>query len=199
MADIPSIAKRIQLEETDFRSPVSESTAQKMGGTMNFLLDHYAIPVSTIVGFGGKEDQVPIGWFPCDGRAVSRTTYANLYTAIGTLWGVGDGLTTFNVPDERGASERMVDATSLGQKGRDPDHASRTPLGTGTSEQPGSYQDDQVRSHTHGLPAQSGPSGAGNSPQWFTQSSLNYDNQSRATGGNETRGKNVYVYKIIKW
>lgn len=39
------------------------------------------------------------GLIPCDGRAVSRTTYANLFSAIGTTWGVGDNSTTFNVPN----------------------------------------------------------------------------------------------------
>jgi len=44
----------------------------------------------------------PTGWLDCNGAAVSRTTYANLFTAIGTVWGVGDGSTTFNLPDFRG-------------------------------------------------------------------------------------------------
>lgn len=43
----------------------------------------------------------PTGFLLCDGSAVSRTTYASLFTAIGTTWGVGDGSTTFNVPDFR--------------------------------------------------------------------------------------------------
>lgn len=42
------------------------------------------------------------GWLLCYGQAVSRTTYAALYAAIGTTYGVGDGSTTFNVPDLRG-------------------------------------------------------------------------------------------------
>ena len=41
----------------------------------------------------------PDGWLECDGAAVSRTDYADLFAAIGTLWGVGDGSTTFNLPD----------------------------------------------------------------------------------------------------
>jgi microcystin-dependent protein len=45
---------------------------------------------------------VPTGWLQCDGSAVSRTTYANLYAAIGTVYGAGDGSTTFNLPDTRG-------------------------------------------------------------------------------------------------
>lgn len=44
----------------------------------------------------------PSGWLVCDGSAVSRTTYATLFAAIGTTWGTGDGSTTFNLPDLRG-------------------------------------------------------------------------------------------------
>lgn len=45
---------------------------------------------------------VPAGWLLCAGQAVSRTTYAALFAEIGTTYGVGDGTTTFNVPDYRG-------------------------------------------------------------------------------------------------
>lgn len=51
----------------------------------------------TIVAYAGAT--VPAGWFICNGQAVSRTTYASLFAAIGTVYGVGDGSTTFNVPD----------------------------------------------------------------------------------------------------
>ncbi len=41
----------------------------------------------------------PLGWLVCDGAAVDRTVYAALFSVIGTTWGIGDGSTTFNVPD----------------------------------------------------------------------------------------------------
>jgi microcystin-dependent protein len=44
----------------------------------------------------------PTGWLMCDGSSISRTTYAALFTAIGVTYGVGDGSTTFGVPDLRG-------------------------------------------------------------------------------------------------
>ncbi|HJW80814.1 MAG TPA: tail fiber protein [Acidiferrobacterales bacterium] len=44
----------------------------------------------------------PTHWLLCNGAAISRTTYAALFTAIGTTWGAGDGSTTFNLPDLRG-------------------------------------------------------------------------------------------------
>ena len=58
------------------------------------------IPVgSSIQGFWGS---YPTGFLPEDGRAVSRTTYADLFSVIGTTYGAGDGSTTFNIPDSRG-------------------------------------------------------------------------------------------------
>jgi len=42
---------------------------------------------------------VPNGWLECNGQAVSRTTYGDLFDAIGTTYGIGDGSTTFNLPD----------------------------------------------------------------------------------------------------
>jgi microcystin-dependent protein len=45
---------------------------------------------------------LPSGWLWCDGSAISRSTYAGLFTAISTTYGVGDGSTTFNLPDLRG-------------------------------------------------------------------------------------------------
>lgn len=48
------------------------------------------------------QSTAPAGWLECDGSAVSRSTYAALFTAIGTTYGTGDGSTTFNLPDARG-------------------------------------------------------------------------------------------------
>jgi microcystin-dependent protein len=55
----------------------------------------------------------PSGWLQCDGSAISRTTYASLFTAIGVLYGAGNGSTTFNLPDARGQFVRSwASATS---------------------------------------------------------------------------------------
>lgn len=55
------------------------------------------VPTGTMLDFGGTV--APTGYLGCDGAAVSRTTYAALFTAIGTTWGAGDGSTTFNIPN----------------------------------------------------------------------------------------------------
>jgi microcystin-dependent protein len=57
------------------------------------------IPSGTIVGYGAAS--APTGWLLCDDSAVSRSTYARLFAVIGTGYGVGDGSSTFNVPDLR--------------------------------------------------------------------------------------------------
>ena len=58
------------------------------------------IPAGFMGPYGGTT--APSGWLMCDGTAVSRTTYADLFTAIGTAYGVGNGSTTFNLPNLQG-------------------------------------------------------------------------------------------------
>ena len=60
------------------------------------------VPAGSLVPFAGTAVPPPGGWLLCDGAAVSRTTFAALFAAIGTTYGVGDGSTTFNLPDLRG-------------------------------------------------------------------------------------------------
>ncbi|RCK29474.1 phage tail protein [Thalassospira lucentensis] len=52
----------------------------------------------------------PEGWLVCDGSVISRTEYADLFATIGTLWGHGDQVSTFNLPDLRGEFVRGFDA-----------------------------------------------------------------------------------------
>ena len=64
-------------------------------------------PAGMISPFGNST--APSGWLQCNGAAVSRTTYADLFAAIGTVYGAGDGTTTFNVPEIRGEFVRAWD------------------------------------------------------------------------------------------
>jgi microcystin-dependent protein len=81
----------IEFDGTQFQllSPVSGSGDQTV-----FL------PSGMLAPFGGSA--APAGWLLCNGVAVSRTTYAALFAAIGTTWGAGDGSATFNVPNMLG-------------------------------------------------------------------------------------------------
>ncbi len=64
-------------------------------------------PIGTILPYGGAS--APSGWFLCQGQAVSRTTYSELFAVIGTAFGAGDGSTTFNLPDTRGKTTMGVE------------------------------------------------------------------------------------------
>lgn len=83
-------------------------------------------PVGTVVSFATPN--LPLGYLLCDGRAVSRTSYADLFALIGTTFGAGDGLTTFNLPDLRGRVVAGLDSTqaefvTLGKVGGEKAHA----------------------------------------------------------------------------
>lgn len=71
-------------------------TLAKLAAAVQALL----VPSGAVSPFAGTSE--PTGWLFCYGQAVSRTTYAALFAAIGTTHGVGDGTTTFNLPDLRG-------------------------------------------------------------------------------------------------
>lgn len=58
------------------------------------------MPSGTILDFAGAAP--PVGFLLCDGSAVSRTTYSDLFAVLGVIWGAGDGSTTFNIPDLNG-------------------------------------------------------------------------------------------------
>lgn len=63
-------------------------------------MSYVGLPPGAIAQFAGSV--APTGWLVCDGSAVSRVTYADLFAAIGTTYGPGDGSSTFNLPDTKG-------------------------------------------------------------------------------------------------
>lgn len=110
---------------------------------------HVGPPVGHI-SIGAAAAAAP-GWLLCNGQAVSRTTYASLFTAISTTYGTGDGSTTFNVPDLRGKFPLGVAASgtgnTLGGTGGEIDHDHTGPSHTHT----GPSHTHSTPSHTHDL------------------------------------------------
>ena len=128
-------------------------------------------------------------WMICNGREVSREDYADLFEAIGETFGDGNGVTTFNLPDCRGVGVRGFD------NGRGYDSGRKF----------GSYQEDQMQTHTHGVPGvQSACSGGGRNIGVYYASdaspSANFRTSSNASGrtGNETRVKSIALNYFIK-
>lgn len=91
------------------------------------------VPSGSVMTFA--MNTAPTGWLKANGAAVSRTTYAALFSAIGTTFGVGDGSTTFNLPDMRGRFTR--------------NWADNGSIDSGRAF--GSTQDHQIQQHQHGL------------------------------------------------
>jgi hypothetical protein len=73
---------------------------------------HNMMPTATIIQ--NASSVVPSGFLYCDGQAVNRTTYSNLFNRIGTTYGVGNGSTTFNVPNFKGAFLRGASSQVVG-------------------------------------------------------------------------------------
>ena len=94
-----SAAKSINITAAGVGALPSEGTAadaNKLGGHS----PQWWMPTGMVVPYAGAA--APDGWLLCQGQAVSRTTYAQLFSVIGTTYGSGDGSTTFNLPDMRG-------------------------------------------------------------------------------------------------
>ena len=170
---------------------ISNDTLQlsNNGGDV-FLGQNYGMPAGTITSFGGAT--IPNGWLLCDGALIDRIQYQTLFNVIGVAWGNGNGTTTFNLPDLRGAFLRGVAGSST----RDPDKTTRTAMNTGgnSGNNVGSYQADELESHYHSIIGNNGIN-AGGTSHGGTSGTFN----SGATGGNETRPKNAYVFYIIKY
>jgi microcystin-dependent protein len=92
-----------EIDELHDVSIVSPANGQSLTYDSAQLLwiNQQVIPAGSVQMFAGST--IPTGWLLCDGRstAISRTTYAALFAAIGTTYGSGDGSTTFNLPDMR--------------------------------------------------------------------------------------------------
>ena len=140
-----------------------------------------AIPSGSVSAYAGAT--APTSWMLCYGQAISRTTYSALYAVIGVVYGVGDGSTTFNVPDLRGrfiaAADNMggVAANRLGSGATGGITGSAVPGAVG-GEQSHAQTVAELAAHTHPIPpdpnvgalqnsynAGAGVSGGGNAMQ----------------------------------
>lgn len=165
------------------------------------------IPVGTILPYGGTV--APAGFLFCNGSAVSRTTYADLFEVTSTAFGSGNGSTTFNLPDFRGRFLRGVD----GGAGRDPNAGTRTAMSTGgnSADNVGSVQEDALQNITgtfaSGNPSVQSATGAfqynsnsGDGRDTFGENrGVSFDASRVARTSTETRPKNANVNFIIKY
>ena len=162
------------------------------------------VPAGSIFTFASTT--VPSGYLECNGAAVSRSTYATLFAAISTTFGVGDGSATFNLPDLRGQFVRgwANNATGTGDDGRSF----------------GSSQADQNKTHGHtasvtdpghrhvtkghGTQDDGGSNLTGSTSGGTSSTSMNDANTGisvsvASDGGAEVRVKNIALMYVIKF
>lgn len=98
------VASALQLYWRHGKDGLALDNEDLLDDVLEDLYTFEAVGMTAVVGsamqyFGST---APDGWLFCNGSAVSRATYADLFAAIGTVYGAGDGSTTFNLPDMRG-------------------------------------------------------------------------------------------------
>lgn len=98
-----------------------------------------ACPTGSMQMYGGAT--APSGWLLCDGSAVSRTTYADLFSVCSTTFGSGDGSTTFNLPDMRGVFPKGAGTTTRA--------AGVDASGNSYAGVLGTYSQDKLQGHYH--------------------------------------------------
>lgn len=195
VTNIGTLASLTTTEKTNLVGAINEVSASIS------TLSGYA--VGTVTYFAMETP--PTGFLKANGAAVSRSTYSSLFTAIGTTFGVGDGSTTFNLPDLRGVFPRGWDDS----KGYD------------TGRTFGSYQADDNKTHTHtGTTDSDGThshtydswtaddgytGGSGSAPAatttrtTYTSGAHTHTFTTAGTGATEVKVKNVALLACIKY
>jgi microcystin-dependent protein len=136
-ADTRSITERVNVLIRDYNNPIAQ---QRL------------VPSGTVLPFAGTT--APTGFLLCSGQAVSRSTYSDLFAAIGTTYGAGDGSTTFNVPDLRGRVPAGKDDMGGGAAGRLTSGGSGlagTTLGATGGAETQTLNAGQMPAHNHGV------------------------------------------------
>ena len=179
----------------------STPTALPLGLNTQYLQVNTACPTGLewVVGMGDTPvgsvqhfamSSAPLGWLVADGSAVSRTLYSDLFGKIGTIYGIGDNSTTFNLPDMRGMFARGWDA------------AGGTARNCDTGRVFGSTQQDALESHVHNLTLYCAAYGSGTGRAGLFPPAGGATSCSgfvESTGGIETRPMNVAMLPCIKW
>jgi microcystin-dependent protein len=158
----------------------------------------YNVPVGTVMPFMGNATKLEAlkakGWLYCNGDAINKNTYNDLFDVID--YNCGGGGDNFNLPDMRGVFVRGVD----GGRGQDTDKNDRTKQGTDTKtpDAVGSYQKDEFKAHKHvteiykndGFQLDDAKTG------WWPPH-VYKPQDSTTVGGSETRPKNISAYYVI--
>ena len=181
-------------------------------GNLSFAALPQAVPTGSVHMMATTT--APSGYLKCNGAAVSRTTYADLFTIIGTTHGAGDGSSTFNVPDLRGEfvrgwdDSRGVDSgRSFGSSQSDQNaqhNHTATATSTSTVNDPGHIHQVQYSNSDSGdgVIEESGTGLSGQEPTLSATTGITVSTSTSVSianqGGSEARPRNVAMMYVIK-
>ena len=188
--------------ESFYISDEDENTAEPPSGAWREVVTADPVPSGAVMNFAMPT--APDGWLEADGSEVSRTEFSALFNAIGTVWGEGDGSTTFNLPDARGEFMRGWD----NGRGIDSGRAFGSSQADENKAHNHSGEIGSVGNHSHSVTA------ARENRQWrgdgFTIAGVNETFNSGGggshshslsidnAGGNESRPRNIAILTCIK-
>lgn len=143
-----------------------------------------SLKIGTIIPYAG--DTLPTGYLYCDGSAISRTTYSDLFSVIGTTYGNGDGSTTFNLPNLKGRvpvgyDSNQFEFDNLGETGGEKTHQLTV---------------NEMPSHNHGLTqgyVQTGQTGA------FAKTEYTATSGNTASTGNNEAHNNLQPFLVVNY
>ena len=146
----------------------------------------------------------PSGWLFCDGSAVSRTTYADLYNVIGTEFGAGDGSTTFNVPDLRGRAPIGVGTGTGGGASGNGAPTGGSALTARTKADWGGKEthvlsDSELPNHTHGMDVRPGASGSSGAVYPTSGAAADYYATGGKTGTSGQAHQNMQPFMTLRF
>lgn len=136
-ADQTYVDTQLDLKANKEDTYTKQQVDQKVDDIQAMSGDTY--PIGTMAPYGGND--IPANWLLCNGQEVSRVVYSELFSKIGTLWGEGNGTTTFNVPNMSGCIPIGLDA----------DDTNFDTVGKKYGEKTHALTVDELASHAHNI------------------------------------------------